>query len=351
VSALWARWLSTLADLPPARRVLEALLAQRCRRHLLRLDHLPAARSQLRALLTLVHRARATPFGRDHDFGRIRTADDFRRLVPLRMAAELARDYPAPTTHEADLLHGQRRAVRTALALALRERPWMRFFDKNLVWQGDEVDDLVRANFPFALRHVVHVGPPGEDARCVLRSRRDVTTLMGASADPDRLECGGSTPLWISSDTRDPKRQRAAALQIDLLTCADSPVAVTDPRLGWRLLVDHGVYFEFVPADRSGDRHPPRLGLDGVRLGIDYEVSLTSPAGAWAQRTGLVVRFERLDPPVVRFVAASRPNDAALRSDAPASTPPPPHRRTAGSPAALPGTFFHTLSSARADRG
>jgi hypothetical protein len=50
-------------------------------------------RCQARILRGLVHRAQATRFGREHDFRRIRSHDDFRRLVRLRTLAEFCSGY------------------------------------------------------------------------------------------------------------------------------------------------------------------------------------------------------------------------------------------------------------------
>src|SRR5215469_10203552 len=70
------------------RRLTDTLFRGRARRHVAVLDHLDAGRAQLRTLRGLVHRAHTTRFGRDHDFRRIRSAEDFRRLVPLRTTAD-----------------------------------------------------------------------------------------------------------------------------------------------------------------------------------------------------------------------------------------------------------------------
>src|SRR5262249_36498010 len=49
-----------------------------------RLDRTPLAGVQRRTLLQLVHHARHTRFGREHDFDHIRTVADYQRRVPLR---------------------------------------------------------------------------------------------------------------------------------------------------------------------------------------------------------------------------------------------------------------------------
>ena len=66
------------------RRAAEAVFRAVSRRHLAQFDRLAPARCQARILLGLLHQAQTTRFGRDHDFRRIRTLDDFRR-VPLAL--------------------------------------------------------------------------------------------------------------------------------------------------------------------------------------------------------------------------------------------------------------------------
>ena len=66
------------------------LYARRRARRLARLDPVAAQQAQLAQLLT---EAGATRFGRDHDFGAIRTPADFKRAVPLRKYDDFWRDY------------------------------------------------------------------------------------------------------------------------------------------------------------------------------------------------------------------------------------------------------------------
>ena len=147
-----------------ARRLTDTLFRGRARRHMAALDHLDAARSQLRILRGLVHLGQATRFGRDHDFRRIRTADDFRRLVPLRTPADFWRDYwepifpdlagatwPAPipsliaTAAAASpyvpaspaLWAGHRAAALTALSFVTATRPEARLFSGRMLLVGD----------------------------------------------------------------------------------------------------------------------------------------------------------------------------------------------------------------------
>src|SRR5262249_4033638 len=146
----------------------------------------------------------------------------------------------------------------------------------------------------------------------------------------------------------------AGPLLLQALSPPDAPLAVEDPRRpGLRLLCEHGVYLEFT-TEGADDPHAPRRGLDEVRPGEPYEVALTSPAGLWACRTGLIVAFEEGGPPRVRLLA-SVPVPSAT-SAPPPSHPPEgkargPHRQSAGIPAARPEKLVRSPGSAHAGRG
>ena len=123
-------------------------------------------------------------------------------------------------------------------------------------------------------------------------------------------------------------------------------LALHDPRHeGLRLLTDHGVYLEFIPFADADQQRPPRQWLDEVRPGVPYEVAISSPAGVWACRTGTVIEFTQLTPPLLRVLPL------AVRSERSLPVIRAPHRQSVGTPAALPETPARSPWSARADRG
>jgi hypothetical protein len=65
---------------------------------------------------------------------------------------------------------------------------------------------------------------------------------------------------------------------------------------GLLLLLDAGIYYEFIPADQFFDDNPPRLGLEEVVLGKDYALILSTNAGLWGYNIGDTVRFVSKDP-------------------------------------------------------
>jgi hypothetical protein len=73
---------------------------------------------------------------------------------------------------------------------------------------------------------------------------------------------------------------------------------------GLRLIVDNGVFFEFVPTEELGSNNPIRHWLDNAETGTDYAVVVSTCAGAWAYILGDTVRFLELDPP--RIIVTGR---------------------------------------------
>ena len=77
---------------------------------------------------------------------------------------------------------------------------------------------------------------------------------------------------------------------------------------GLRLMVDNGLFYEFVPTADLQDGMPTprsrRHWLEDVAYGVDYAIVLSSNAGVWACLIGDTVRFVNLDPP--RLVITGR---------------------------------------------
>ncbi|HYH37614.1 MAG TPA: GH3 auxin-responsive promoter family protein [Azospirillum sp.] len=66
---------------------------------------------------------------------------------------------------------------------------------------------------------------------------------------------------------------------------------------GLRVLLDNGLFLEFVPVEELGAAAPRRFWIADVETGVNYAVVLSSCAGAWAYLLGDTVRFVDLDPP------------------------------------------------------
>jgi hypothetical protein len=84
-------------------------------------------------------------------------------------------------------------------------------------------------------------------------------------------------------------------------------LAAEDPRHELlRLIPDHGLFFEFVPADELDSARPTRHTVADLVPGARYAVVLTTCAGLWSYVLGDTVCFERRDPFLLRFTGRTK---------------------------------------------
>jgi hypothetical protein len=70
------------------------------------------------------------------------------------------------------------------------------------------------------------------------------------------------------------------------------------------LLLNSGIFFEFIPADEYFNDNPSRLSIEEVELGKNYAVIINSNAGLWGYSIGDTVKFVSKDP--YRIVVSGR---------------------------------------------
>ncbi len=67
------------------------------------------------------------------------------------------------------------------------------------------------------------------------------------------------------------------------------------------LMLDYGIFYEFIPANEVEDEDPTVLTLDQVELNKNYAVIITTNAGLWRYNIGDTVRFTSLNPFKIRI--------------------------------------------------
>lgn len=70
------------------------------------------------------------------------------------------------------------------------------------------------------------------------------------------------------------------------------------------LLLNHGIFFEFIPVEEYHKSNPKRLTIGEVELDQNYAVILTTNAGLWSYSIGDTIKFTSLDP--YRIVVSGR---------------------------------------------
>jgi hypothetical protein len=342
----------------------------------LRLDAQQPAARQERELLSLVGKAAATRFGRDHEFAGIGSVADFQNRVPLRHFEDFWRDYwkadfprledctwpgnipyfavtsgttTGVTKHipcSRDMLKAIRRAGGDLLVHHLLNRPASRLLDGRFFMLGGSTDlheeapgiysgDLsgIAANeFPRWARRYMF---PPRNAALIADWEEKIDRIAPLSLQQDIRGIGG-TSSWLLmffdklSELRPATNQRlvdyyprlelvvhggvafkpyakrfAALLEggraelREVYIASEGFMGIADRGQGegLRLIVDDGLFYEFVPTEELETAAPTRHWLKTVETGVDYAVILSTCAGAWAYVLGDTVRFVDLDPP------------------------------------------------------
>jgi hypothetical protein len=294
----------------------------------------------------------------------------------------------------AELWAAHQTAALTALAFVMHARPRARLCNGRLFLLGggttltplgnagqvDSVEAIAIRELPMLLRPYAWT-PPRSDVSegdtidkqflqtlAERSTQLPVTCIAGTvdrvvrflsqvkrAAGRDRLTdiWPGLAAIFYARGAAEPDRARLESviaspgvLCLEMYIRPEGALAIEDPQHGrLRLLHDHGVYFEFVPIDQVGKARPVRCSAAEVKLGVPYALALSSPAGLWACLVGSVVRFEQLNPPLLRLVETHVPwQPAARREPAPlpsangARTPvPPPHPRSVRTAPAFAG--------------
>lgn len=62
------------------------------------------------------------------------------------------------------------------------------------------------------------------------------------------------------------------------------------------LMLDYGIFYEFIPMEEFGSSNPKVLSLEDVQIGKNYALVITTNGGLWRYLIGDTVQFTSLDP-------------------------------------------------------
>ena len=72
------------------------------------------------------------------------------------------------------------------------------------------------------------------------------------------------------------------------------------------LMLDYGVYYEFIPADEAGTDNPRTLTIGEVEKGVNYAIVISTDGGLWRYAIGDTVEFTSLCPHKIRITGRTR---------------------------------------------
>jgi len=332
---------------------------------------------QEQQLLTLVNRAQATTFGKDHDFASIRSISDYQDRVPIRTYEEFWTDYwstPFPvlddvtwpgsiryfarssgtTTGESkhipcsdEMVKSNNRAGVEVLLHHLRNRPESKVSaGRTFLFGGSpNLDELAPGIFAGELTGIA----AKETLRWAGRDRYYPPADLAAITDwNEKVECLAvdcvdknirsisGVPTWLQilfdrafdnaglCDRRlvelfpdlelithggvsfEPYEQafvellRASRAELrEVYAASEGFVAVADRqyRQGMQMLLNNGIFFEFVEVDNLDQTNPQRRWIGDIEPNTNYALVLTTNAGLWSYAVGDIVRLIDIDPP------------------------------------------------------
>jgi len=89
--------------------------------------------------------------------------------------------------------------------------------------------------------------------------------------------------------------------------CSEGFIAFGDPKTGHlRLVIDHGLFYEFIPVDELDAEQPTRYWVGNVEVGVNYAIVVSTCAGLWGHIVGDTVRFISLNPPLLTFTGRTK---------------------------------------------
>jgi hypothetical protein len=65
---------------------------------------------------------------------------------------------------------------------------------------------------------------------------------------------------------------------------------------GMTLFTEHGIFYEFMPVEEYGQKHPQTIGLDKVVVNKQYAPIISTTGGLWRYLIGDTIVFTALDP-------------------------------------------------------
>lgn len=100
---------------------------------------------------------------------------------------------------------------------------------------------------------------------------------------------------------RDQFRQLIPSDQMTYLDCYNASEGFfgfqdREDALDLLLLLDHGVFYEFLPTDALGEEHPNTHSLQEVEIGRNYAVVISTNGGLWRYKIGDTIQFTSTSP-------------------------------------------------------
>lgn len=72
------------------------------------------------------------------------------------------------------------------------------------------------------------------------------------------------------------------------------------------LMLDYGIFYEFMPLEEIGNEHPICIGLEDVQTDVNYAMIISTNGGLWRYMIGDTIKFSSLNPFRIRISGRTR---------------------------------------------
>ena len=332
--------------------------------------------TQQKVFEALIKNASETQFGKDHNFSKIKTYEDFANQVPVRDYEDLKpyvdrvvkgeenvlwREKPLyfaktsgttsgakyiPLTKESMPFHIQ--AARDAILNYIHETGNADFVDGKMIFlQGSPILEKKNGiNLGRLSGIVAHFVPkylqknrmPSWETNCIEDWETKVNAIVEETFNENMSVISG-IPSWVQmyfeklhqkankpvgelfknfnlfiygGVNYEPYRAKFENLigrkvdTIELFPASEGFFAYQDSQKekGMLLLLNSGIFYEFIKADEFHTQHPKRYTIGEVELNVNYVLIISTNAGLWAYNIGDTVQFTSLKP--YRIIVSGR---------------------------------------------
>ena len=324
--------------------------------------------TQQKVFQDLIRQAKKTQFGKDHNFSKIKTVEDFTRQVPIRDYEELKpyvdqvvkgkkdilwKGKPLyfaktsgttsgakyiPLTKESMPFHIE--AARNAILSYIHETGKADFVDGKMIFlqgspilkekNGIKLGRLSGIVAHFVPKYLQKNRMPSWETNCIDDWETKVNAVVEETFQENMTVISG-IPSWVQmyfeklhqkagkpvgelfknfnlfiygGVNYEPYRAKFENLigrkvdSIELFPASEGFFAYQDSQKekGMLLLLNSGIFYEFVKADEFFTQNPKRLTIGEVELGVNYVLIISTNAGLWAYNIGDTVQFTSLKP-------------------------------------------------------
>ena len=278
---------------------------------------------QREILQYLVKRGKDTEYGRNHLFSTIKSYEDFAQNIPVNTYEELKDDidrmrhgekdilWPGqvkwyakssgttndkskfiPITHEGlQTLHYQ--GGKDVVAYYLSNNPDSRLFSgKGLILGGSHSPNYNLPNSLVGDLSAILIENINPLANLVRVPSKEVALLSDFEVKRDR----------IARETLSQNVTNISGVPSWLLSVLVRGMDPNDESMS--LMLDYGVFYEFLPMDEFENEKPNIVPLEGVEVGRNYAMLISTACGLWRYEIGDTVRFTSTRP--YKFVITGR---------------------------------------------